>query len=297
MRAVRKLYNSINTRYSTNRSRIKQFRTRNQHKNCLPLLHPFENNILHGLKLDGGVITSLAELYSEGITSNFDIDTARKIAANPQTSGESNKEYLISASLEQLTSAPHLIKWGLEERLLAIAQNYFGMPVAYRGLILRRDFADGKYVETRQWHKDAEDTRILKIIIYLNDVDENGGAFRFLPRAQTPKKRIKLINGRVPENIMNKIVSSDKYVTCVGPTGTVIFADTVNVWHHGCVPKDTDRLTAFFAYNSHLPLRPQYCQPLFPKSCLDSEKLTGKQSSAIKYSYQVEQPEDKALTF
>ncbi len=281
----------------TNRTRIKQFHTRNQHKNGLPLLHPFENSIVNGLNRDGGVITSLEKLYAESITSTFDINTARNMAANPKSSAERNKEYVLSASLEQLASAPHLIKWGLEERLLAIAQNYIGLPAAYRGLILRRDFADGKYIETRQWHRDAEDTRILKIIVYLNDVDENGGAFRFLPKTHAPNKRIKLVNGRVPEHIMNKIVPRDKYVTCLGPTGTVIFTDTVNVWHHGCVPTNTDRLTAFFAYNSHLPLRPQYCQPLFAKSYLDSEKLTGKQSSAINYSYQVKQPEDNVSSY
>ena len=297
MLAIRKIYNSINTRYSINRSRIKQFQTRNQHKKYLPLLHPFENSILDGLKRDGGVITSLKELYAEGIASNFDINSAKNMAANPKRGAESNKDYVLSASLEQLASVPHLIKWGLEERLLAIAQNYFGLPVAYRGLILRRDFADGQYVETRQWHRDAEDTRILKVIVYLNDVDKNSGAFRFLPKTQAPKKRIKLVNGRVPENIMNKIVHSDKYITCVGPAGTVIFADTVNVWHHGCVPKSKDRLTAFYAYNSHLPLRPQYCQPLFPKSYLDSEKLTSKQSSAINYNYQVKQPRDNTSIY
>ncbi len=263
----------------------------------MPLLHPFESDILHNLKRDGGVITSLARLYSEGVTSHFDMETATKLAANPKREADLNKNYVLSASMAQLASAPHLIKWGLEERLLAIAQNYFELPVAYRGLILRRDYADGQYRETRQWHRDAEDTRILKIIVYLNDIDENGGAFRFLPKNQAPKKRIKLVNGRVPEDIMNKIVSSDKYVTCIGPTGTVIFTDTVNVWHHGCVPKGTDRLTAFFAYNSDMPLRPQYCQPLFPKSCLDTKNLSSKQSSAINYSYQVKQPRDNAFSF
>ena len=153
---------------------MKQFRIRNQYKNCLPPLSPFENSILEGLKLEGGVITSLAILYSEGGTSSFDIKTAGDIAANPTRAADHNKEYVLTASLEQLTSAPHLIEWGLEERLLALAQNYFGLPVAYRGLILRRDYADGKYIETRQWHRDSEDTRILKIIVYLNDVDEGG---------------------------------------------------------------------------------------------------------------------------
>jgi len=260
----------------------------------LPSLNTFDQGIVDALERDGGARTSLSELAANGLSLDFDMNAASGVLSNPKRSFRFPKDYVREASLAQLASVPQLIKWGLEERFLAIAENYIGLPAAYRGLVLRRDFADGQCLETRQWHRDAEDVRIMKIIVYINDVDEKGGAFRFLPRDHAPTKGIEYVNGRVPEDVMRRLVSNNKYVTCTGPAGTVLFADPASVWHHGCVPESADRLTAFFAYNSHLPLRPHYCQPLFSPPDLDPEKLSPAQAAAIDYGYLVTPPQDGA---
>lgn len=260
----------------------------------MPQLNSFDQGIVKALEEKGGAITSLAELGANGLSLDFDLNAASDILSDPQRVASFPKDYVREASLTQLASAPQLIKWGLEERFLAIAENYIGLPAAYRGLILKRDFADGICRETRQWHRDAEDVRILKIIVYINDVDENGGGFRFLPKAYTPSKGMEYVNGRVPEEIMGRLVSDDKYVTCTGAAGTVLFADPASVWHHGCVPESADRLTAFYAYNSQCPLRPHYCQPLFPARYLSDDKLSPMQAAAINYGYPAASPESDA---
>ena len=294
LHAATRVRNSLKSRYEIGSRRRRQTRLRNRNRGKLPPLNAFDQAIVEALEQDGGAITSLAELGAGGEFSDFDTRAAFDMLAGPKKTADYPKDFFQEASLAQLACVPQLIKWGLEERFLAIAHNYFGLPAAYRGLILRRDFADGICRETRQWHRDSEDVRILKIIVHITDVDENGGAFRFLPRAHAPKKGIAYVNGRVPENIMGRLVSADKYVTCVGLAGTVVFADTASVWHHGCVPESADRLTAFYAYNSHCPLRPHYCQPLFPAHYLGGDKLSPMQAAAIDYSYPVTSPRDGA---
>lgn len=290
VRTVKRIRTSLKTRYEIGSRRRTQARLRRLHKKDLPQLNDFDQRIVDALERDGAVVTSLTELAADGLSSEFDLQAASDVLANPQLIIDYPKDYMQQASLEQLASVPQIIRWGLEERFLAIAQNYIGLPAAYRGLVLRRDLADGKDQETRIWHRDVEDVRIMKIIVYIRDVDENGGGFRFIPRSHSPTKGIEYVNGRVPADIMAGLVSDDKYVTCIGSAGTVLFADPTSIWHHGCVPESAHRLTAFFAYNSQRPLRPHYCQPLFPAHYLGDVTLSNAQTAAIDYDYPVIPP-------
>ncbi len=286
-RAAARVRNSLKTRYEIGSRRKRQSGLRQRHRANLPRLSDFDRNILAALEQDGAAITSLDELARTGGCATFDIDAARRILADPQAAANTRKDYMREASPAQLAAAPQLIAWGLEERFLAIAESYIGLPAAYRGAIFRRDFADGQKLETRQWHRDAEDVRIMKIVVYVEDVDETGGAYCYLPKKFAPQKGIELVDGRVPDEIMDNLVAKENYVKCSGPAGTVVFTDTVTVWHRGSVPESADRLSAFYAYNSHHPLRPHYCQPLFAAEDLNGESLSARQKAAIEYGYEV----------
>ena len=286
LRGITRIKQTLQNRYVINFGRQRQKFSRYKHKRYLPALNGFDQAIVRDIQKDGAAITSLSALYDSKMGLSFDMKAACDILATPKNIMQSPKNYFAEASLEQLSSAPQLIMWGLEERFLSIAEKYIGLPIAYRGLVLRKDFADGKSLETRQWHRDAEDVRILKIIVYINDVSDTGGPFRFLPHCFSPnEKRIKYVDDRVSETHMEELVSADRFRKCIGLSGTVIFVDTARVWHHGCIPTGNDRLTAFYAYNSQNPLRPQYCQPLFPRHSIAESTLTNTQNDSITYHY------------
>ena len=284
-KAATRVFNSLKIRYELGSRQLRQSRLRNRHLSDLPTLSPFDRAILTDLERDGAAVTSLEALAANGGCTDFDISTARSTLLVLEQELGTSKDYTRQASSAQLAARPQLITWGLEERFLAIAENYIGLPVAYRGAILRRDFADGQKSETRQWHRDAEDVRIMKIVVYIDDVDENGGAYCYLPKCYAPKKGIEFVDGRVPDEIMDRLVAKEHYVKCTGPAGTVVFTDPVSVWHHGDVPENSDRLSAFYAYNSHHPLRPHYCQPLFATKDLKRAELSARQRAAIDYGY------------
>lgn len=117
---------------------------------------------------------------------------------------------------------------------------------------------------------DAEDFRIIKIIVYINDIEPEDGPFSFIPKQLTPSlSRLKFTNNRVLDEDMEKFVAQSDVHVCTGPAGTVIFVDTCSVLHRGNVGISNDRHALFYAYNTKHPLRPQYCLPLYePKTLL-----------------------------
>jgi hypothetical protein len=88
----------------------------------------------------------------------------------------------------------------------------------------------------QQFHFDMDEIRWLKVIIYLNDVDEQGGAHQYIPGTHTPrgKKRTLLNRGysRVSDVEMKTFHPENTWTSLSGGAGTIIFADT-RCWHRG----------------------------------------------------------------
>ena len=96
--------------------------------------------------------------------------------------------------------------------MISLIENYLGLEVFYRGVQVRKDLNDGKNIETRLWHCDGEDSKIIKIIFYLEDVFENDGPFTYISKNNLNKKsKIKFDdNGRLNDkSILNYIEQDD----------------------------------------------------------------------------------------
>ena len=134
----------------------------------------------------------------------------------------------------------------------------------------RCDLADESKVETRQWHYDYEDERIIKIIIYLKDVGEDGGPFCYVPKVANIKA--KYTNNRILDEDLDPLLLKNQK-KCVGLKGTVLFVDTCSILHRGAVPKvHQDRYTLWYVYNSRSPLQPNFCQPFYQNEWISSIK-------------------------
>jgi hypothetical protein len=240
--------------------------------------------IVEALRRSGGVVTSLDAL---GIPKTHEMRVAadeifRAIAGRAAGKGG----FVASAPQEEINRHPALIRWGLDERLLDIVENYISMPVDYRGLTVRRDIMGGDQLETRLWHRDYEDRKIVKIIVYLNDVDRGGGAYEFIPRTHLSIWRVGPLagaSGRIDEPTMRRVVPEKAWQTCSGPRGTVVFSDTCSVYHRGTIAHSEDRQALFFCYNSRAPRSPGDCLPLFdrPRFAAAAVDLSPRQRAAI----------------
>lgn len=122
-----------------------------------------------------------------------------------------------------------------------------GLPVRHFGMAVKREIANGELVGTRQFHIDPEDENVIKIILYLNDVDAGTGPFQCLNAQDTVKV------GKARGAELERIVPPSKWVTCVGPRLTANVCDTARCLHRASPPLTTDRYSITFSYVSERP--------------------------------------------
>jgi hypothetical protein len=269
------------------RHNLVYWQRRRRYRHRLPALNATDRALLDALERDGGVVTSLDALALAGTPAMLAAGDAL-MAAIKDRPAVNKGAFAVQPTQDEIGAYPELIRWGLEERLLALVTNYIGLPVTYRGLAVRRDFAGGDKVETRLFHRDNEDNRIVKIIVYLNDVGEAEGAYEFIPRRNSPASwRIPVSVSRASDEAVARLVPRSRWVPCTGRRGTVVLTDTCSVFHRGRIAETEDRQTLFFAYNSTMPISPQWCQPLFDRDRFRASMrdLSPTQLAAISATY------------
>ena len=157
----------------------------------------------------------------------------------------------------RLMDFPEIYLWGLDERLLDLVENYIGLPIRYHGADIRREIADGRFNDVRQWHIDAEDWRMFKIILYLNDVVAGGGPFQYIPRATTvdTARRLGYGSGFVTDDTMATVLPRDRWVECIAKAHSAVIADTCKVFHRAQPPRGSERYSVTFSWTSNVAVK------------------------------------------
>lgn len=235
------------------------------HESKLPILDSRESKIVDELERNGICITSLEALDIPNTAEFFEsakslVQELRAISLLP----ESRDKYEILTTPEQLIEHKEVFKWGYNERLLKIIENYLGIPIAYDGLLFVKSIADGREIGPRAWHRDRECRKMIKVGVYLNDVTEEGGPFQCLQPelnsslCSTVKHRYKSIfNEELQTTHPDQL---QEVTTCIGKAGTVFFVDTAKYYHRGQPPTSLNRNAIFFSYFSRRPWHPFFCQ-------------------------------------
>jgi hypothetical protein len=151
-----------------------------------------------------------------------------------------------------------LLRLALDKKLLEIVSLYLGMWPRLHAIGAWLNFPTSDEAKQSQlWHRDPEDIRLIKVFIYLGDIDANCGPFSYIPRTQPfgakasadpehthPK--------RITDEEMRATVPQQDWLACTGPAGTMILADTVG-FHRGGKPKIGNRILITFTYTSGTP--------------------------------------------
>jgi len=240
-----------------------------KHACNLPTLSEGDLAIVNALKQEGVFMTSLDALSLPSTAAMLKATESLlpKLPAFP----DQRASFDAHAGQADILDYPDLFRWGLQERLLNIVERFIGLPVAFNDIHVRRDFANGVKAGSRLWHVDSYDRRIVRIIIYLRDVSDTGGPFEYISR-QSTKFALPILEkfGTIPDGIVERFVSPSYIKPCLGPAGTVIFAATSNILHHGTVPTASNRYTLIFNYNSSQPKRVEEARPKAPRARLVS---------------------------
>jgi hypothetical protein len=235
-------------------------------------LRDSDARIVEDLKTSGVSITSLEATGLEGVDALL-ADAYALVARHSAWTRS------FQADGAEIVAHDKIIRWGLKDRLLDVAENYLGVLVGYDGTNVFFTKADGMEAGQRRWHRDAEDRRMLKIALYLNDVDEDGGPLQVLRRQLPDHDR--MVRGKFPilsqeqlETALGDFDPDRDVVTCIGKAGTVIFADTAALYHRGKPASARDRCAIFFNYMNRAPLRPFRCERS-PISRAQTRRLAG----------------------
>jgi len=169
------------------------------------------------------------------------------------------------AAAELLRLLPEFYLFGLNARVLSLAEQYLQVPVAYHGAVLRHSLTDGHEVGPRLWHRDHEDFHVLRVLVYLNDVGADGGPFEYIPRHLKLGERARHDELQMSTAAtLQRVVPSSRWRQCLGPAGTVVIADTAQIFHHEALQRGRDRAVVMMGHSSRRPKNPALALSHFP---------------------------------
>lgn len=231
------------------------------HRSTLPALEPSDQDIVDRLRKHGAVRSSLEELGFPG-TEDL-LAQARLLCDLLETESDAGRDS-VRPSPDSLLASPALWQWGLNRRLLDIAENYLGLPVRYRGPDCRRDLAHRGRVGLRQWHRDVEDHRQFKVMLWLRDVREGDGPFEYVPIEYTRPiaEQTGYVAGYVTDAEIARLAPREEWQRCPGPAGTVLLLDPANLFHRAAPNGLRDRYSLTFSYTSQFLYNPYRVLPL-----------------------------------
>jgi hypothetical protein len=234
------------------------------HCQTSPDLVAHDQKIVESLRHSGLAITSLASLAIAETPPFW--DSAQHLAqslCNDAQHWSNRPRHTLTATADQLMRSPAIFQWGAAEKLLRIIEAYLELPVAYDALSFYHSVPDGQARGPRRWHRDKEDWRMVKVCVYLHDVDAQGGPFECLQPAYNEQLITKVHPyQRLSDEALTKQFSlphSSWATSCVGAAGTVVFVDTARYYHRGKPPIDRHRSAIFYSYFSQRPKNPFYC--------------------------------------
>jgi hypothetical protein len=128
----------------------------------------------------------------------------------------------------------------------AVANGYFGMNTRLRACNVWHTLVTREPARQSQlWHRDPEDRYVLKMFVFLSDVDDGAGPFVYATGSHMKGDRTRkgpfVERHGLQDAEMADLVPPDEWVKCTGPKGTVVFADTRG-YHKGGLARERERL-------------------------------------------------------
>ncbi len=143
-------------------------------------------------------------------------------------------------------------------RLLDIANEYLQLWSKLEYIDLWYSLPVGESAERKAsqiWHRDFDDSHLLKVFLYLSDVDERSGPFEYVPGSH-PEGKLAGVHpwapmgvGRISDKELAKFVEVGDVRTFTAPKGTLIFCNTSGL-HRGGFAEANPRVLAAVTYCS-----------------------------------------------
>jgi hypothetical protein len=113
-----------------------------------------------------------------------------------------------------------------------------------------------KRISSQRWHRDPEEEHVVKVFLYVNDVDEGAGPFEYVRSSATGGRYGDVFRWEEdsdhyypPHDELMAAVAREDVLTLTGPAGTLIFCDTSG-FHRGGFARTKPRILYMGTYVS-----------------------------------------------
>ncbi|MGC4119812.1 MAG: phytanoyl-CoA dioxygenase family protein [Myxococcales bacterium] len=154
---------------------------------------------------------------------------------------------LASYPLAVVARCPHVADLMNRPELLAIARRYLGCTptIAQLGLDWSAPSSNEPW-SVQRFHRDYDDWRVLKLFVYLTDVDEGSGPHEYVLGSHRDSGRIRALPYSAED--IDRRYGAQGRRQVLGPRGTSFLADTWGI-HKGNVPTSRPRLMLQVQYS------------------------------------------------
>jgi hypothetical protein len=244
-----------------------------------PVLDSEQRKVVAGLDETGFAIVPLTEFFPE-VDQDF-VAKLRDEGARFRERAEAEREkrlakmeekgkkslgkgdYILRALGKDVPTLPADDPWlrlGISDRMLDVVNSYVGLwsKLTYVDLWYTPPATPGvKRVSSQRWHRDYNDERLVKVFIYLADVDEDTGPLDYVPGSTLGGEYAKEWPWRPvrnelypPQDEFERRIPRSAQVALTGPEGSMIFCNTSGFHRGGFVTGDKPRVMAVYNYSS-----------------------------------------------
>lgn len=162
-------------------------------------------------------------------------------------------------AMQYVVGCPHILALANSPALLQLASSYIGCKPTISALSLRWSFP-GKTgdQQLQAFHRDSDDWRYLKVLVYLTDVDAAAGPHVFVRGTHLEPASLRL--RFYPDDEVLSRYGADRVISVTGPRGMGFAVDTAGI-HKGDVPTVGRRLMLQIQYS----LLPSYAYSYQPQ--------------------------------
>ncbi|MDQ4096972.1 MAG: hypothetical protein M3144_03760 [Actinomycetota bacterium] len=232
------------------------------------VLDAVQQHALDTLRAEGICQLSISDLFGDDDLLGRLQEEAARALAQPEVVSQVNsgmartdeKHFLVRA----LGGVP-LVDPGSELAMLPLNDKILDIVTAYLGLSPRLRAFDLWYtlpVDAAQppilsqcWHRDYDDHRLVKMFLYLVDVDESMGPFSYVRGTHSRGEYASVLptspprGSNPPDGAVEALIPATQVLRCTGKAGTMILCDT-NGFHQGGRSTSDPRLLLMANYAS-----------------------------------------------
>lgn len=182
--------------------------------------------IVDHLRLEAAYARAIAKTRDEGVKEQSRLNQ-----------GKDFWERLLDEDLvedgRQPASSP-FVQIAIDERVLSVASSYLrDAPLLDYIYLLHSTHRPGPLKVSQLWHKDYDDTRVLKLFVYFTDCErDEDGPFTFIPADISSKIPFALHSHRTDNELGIESLSAPP-VAMKAPRLTAFFVDTSRCYHMG----------------------------------------------------------------